>query len=312
MKKSQIIFKAIDVVFEKSQNPYNYDNIYCVKDIEYSNNGGQYTSGDFYFDPTILKDGKKHPIILNIHGGGFVMGDKNYRKTLSEFYASKGYFVFNINHRLPPSTNVFGCIKDCINATNYIKTLAEEYSIDLDKIVLTGDSSGAFLASYVASVKFNPEIASAVKIPQVDVDIAALILHSGPYNMEAMVTENLPMGIVPELASMLVGYHLNEDLSDIKDYKYFNYMSPINFVNDNWCPAFISWSDSDVVCPNQGRPMAEKLMKHCPKVATFYAEGITNGHCFHLSIKKEKSMQCLENSIKFCDSVLAEKDAAKA
>lgn len=312
MNKSQIIFKAIDVVFEKSQNPYNFDNIYCIKDIPYSNDGENFTCGDFYFDPMILKDGKKHPIILNIHGGGFVMGDKQYRKTLSEFYASKGYFVYNINHRLPPSTDVFGCIKDAINAVNHIGKLAEEYSIDLDKVVITGDSSGAYLAAYVAAVRFNPELAEAVNLPTVDIDIAIAMLHSGPYNMEAMVMEELPLGLIPELASMLVGYQLKEDLSDIKDYKYFEYMSPSKFVNDKWCPTFISWSDTDVVCPNQGRPMAEILMKHCPKVATFYAEGIRNGHCFHLSIKKEKSMQCLENSMKFCESIFAEKEEIKA
>lgn len=306
MKKSQILFKAIDVVFEKSQNPYNFDNIYFVKDIPYSNASKNYTSGDLYFNPLILKDGKKHPIILNIHGGGFVMGDKHYRKTLSEFYASKDFFVYNVNYRLPPKTDIFGCIHDVIDAANHIKKLSEEYNIDIDRIVITGDSSGAFLASYIACVKFNPEIAEKLNLPQVEINIAALILHSGPYNMEAMINEDLPLGLTTELASMLVGYQLNDDLSDIKNYKYYNYMSPINFVNDKWCPTFISWSDTDVICPDQGRPMAEKLMKHCPKVATFYAEGLRNGHCFHLSIKKEKAMQCLENSISFCQQIFEE------
>ena len=36
MNKSQFIFKAIDVVLDKPQNPYNIENIYSVKDIVYS------------------------------------------------------------------------------------------------------------------------------------------------------------------------------------------------------------------------------------------------------------------------------------
>ncbi len=308
MNKSQLIFKAIDIAFDKSQNPYNIDNIYRIKNIAYNNKDEDFTCGDFYFDPIILKDGKKHPVILNIHGGGFVEGDKKYRKTLSEIYAGRGYYVYNINYRMPPETDLFGGVNDVIDAINHILVLAEEYSIDLDKVVVTGDSSGAYLSSYIAAMKFNPEIADSIGLPQVKPDIAALILHSGPYDMKKMMRQKLPFGIIHELASMLIGYELKEDLSDIVDYKYYDYISTIDMVNNKWCPTFISWSDSDFICEDQGRPMAEKLMKHCPKVSTFYTDGLANGHCFHMSIKKDVSMQCIENSLKFIESVFDEMD----
>ena len=307
MKKSQLIFKAIDVAFEKSQNPFNYNNICCVKDIPFSTAHKSLTTGDLYFNPLILKDGKKHPIIINIHGGGFVMGDKRYRKTLCEYYASKNYFVFNINYRLPPDVDIFGCINDAVDAVNYTEQLTQQYNIDPGKIVLTGDSSGAYLAAQIVAIKTNPLLCEKTKVKPVKTDIAALILHSGPYDILTMLSVAMPMGIIPELASLLVGYDLKEDLSDLKDYKYFDYMSPIDFVNEKWCPVFISWSDSDFICANQGRPMAEKLTKYCPKVSTFHAEGIANGHCFHLIMKKDIAMQCLEKSMAFITDVLTEK-----
>ena len=312
MNKSQFIFKAIDVVFDKPQNPYNIENIYSVKDIPYSDIDPKLTVGDLYFNPEILKDGKKHPIILNFHGGGFVMGDKEYRKTLSELYASRGYYVYNVNYRMPPAVNIFGCIEDSVNATNYIEVLAENYSIDTEKVFITGDSAGAFLAAYIAALRFNEGLNNKINVSAVKTDIAGLVLNSGPYDLKAMLSAKLPLGIIPELASMLVGFQLKEDLSDIYDYEYFNYMSVNDFVNDNWCPAFISWSDSDFICPNQGRPMAEKLMKHCPYVATSYAEGLKYGHDFHLTLKSEKSMQCVESGIKFMDKVCEEIDKKKA
>ena len=307
MNKSQLIFKVVDIVCEKSQNPFNYDSIYCVKDIQYNENHKQ-TCGDLFFNPMILKDGKKHPVILNIHGGGFVMGDKKYRKTLCEYYASKGYYVFNINYRMPPEVDILGCISDVVDAVNFFPNLSEAYSIDLNKIVITGDSSGAYLASYIECLRTNPNISEIANLTQVNIVPAALILHSGPYDMKTMLESGLPMGMTPELASMLVGYELKEDLSDISDYKYYDYISPSDLVNDKWCSCFISWSDSDFVCSNQGRPMAEKLMKCCPKVSTFYADGITNGHCFHLTMKKDISMQCLEKSIDFIEQVFDEID----
>ena len=311
MNKSQFIFKAIDVVFDKSQNPYNIENIYCVKDIAYSNLDPEKTVGDLYFDPSMLKDGRKHPVILNFHGGGFVMGDKEYRKTLSELYASRGYYVYNVNYRMPPAVNIFGCIEDSVNAANHILTLAEEYSIDTDKIILTGDSAGAYLAAYIAALRFNEGLNEKIHVPEVKIDIAGVVLNSGPYDLRAMLDTKLPLGIIPELATMLVGYPLKEDLSDIYDFEYFDYMSVNDYVNDKWCPAFISWSDSDFICPNQGRPMAEKLMKNCPYVATSYAEGLKYGHDFHLTLKNEKSMQCVENGIKFMNKVCEEIDSKK-
>lgn len=308
MNKSQFVFKMVDIVLEKSQNPFSYDSIYCVEDIFYSNMDEKMTCGDLYFNPLILKDGKKHPIILNIHGGGFIMGDKHYRKSICEYYASKGYYVFNINFRMPPQVDIMGCINDVVEAANFIEQLAENYSIDMNKVVVTGDSSGAYLAAYIEAIKTNPHIADVANLPKVSIDIVAAILHSGPYDMNAMIKDGLPMGMTPELASMLVGYQLREDMSDIGEYKYYDYMSPSDFINENWCPCFISWSDSDFICPNQGRPMAEKLMKSCPRVSTFYAEGITNGHCFHLTMKKDVSMQCIEKSIEFIEQIFNEID----
>lgn len=308
MNKSQFIFKAIDVVFDRSQNPYNIENIYCIKDIPYSNNDKNLTKGDLYFDPSCLKDGKKHPIILNIHGGGFVMGDKEYRMTLSELYASRGYYVFNINYRMPPEVDIFGSITDCVDAVNHILELSQEYNIDTGKIILSGDSAGAFLAAYIAALRFNEELHEQIHVPEVKTDIAGLVLNSGPYNLKAMLETKLPMGIIPELASMLVGFKHKEDVSSIYEYEYFKYMSANEFVNDKWCPAFISWSDSDFICPNQGRPMAEKLMKHCPKVVTFYVDGLMYGHDFHLTIKNEKSMQCIDSGIDFMNSICEEID----
>lgn len=307
MNKAQVLFKTIDLLTVKPQNPFNYDHIYCIKNIPYSDADPAITCGDLYFNPAILKDGRKHPIIFNVHGGGFVMGDKSYRRCLCEYYADKGCYVYNINFRTPPQVELVGSISDVVAGVNYIKNLAEDYSIDLDKIVVTGDSSGAYLASYVAALKFEPSICEPTGLPPVEVDIAALMLHSGSYDMVKMLGVKLPLGVIPQLASMFAGYDLGKNLENIKSYKFYDYISSIDFVNDKWCPTFISWSDADFVCVDQGRPMAEKLMKNCPKVATFYADGSAN-HCFHLMMKKPLSMKCLENSMEFIKSVFDEID----
>ena len=51
MKKSQVIFKAVDIFMKEPQNSVSFENIFCEKDIPYSDNGGEYTMGDMYYPP---------------------------------------------------------------------------------------------------------------------------------------------------------------------------------------------------------------------------------------------------------------------
>lgn len=80
MNRSEFVFKAIDVLGYLPENSEKFSGITSVKDIKYSNKGnGSLTSGDLYFKTDFIGDGKKRPVIVYIHGGGFIKGDKNYR-----------------------------------------------------------------------------------------------------------------------------------------------------------------------------------------------------------------------------------------
>ena len=136
MNKAELVFKAIDVFGHAPQNAKSFQGITCIKDISYGTEALQ--KGDLYFKDGINKDEAKKPIVLYIHGGGFIKGDKKHRVTVSEYYANEECYVFSINYRLPPEVDIFGQISDCVTALNYIKTLAESYNIDLDNIFITG------------------------------------------------------------------------------------------------------------------------------------------------------------------------------
>ena len=153
MNKAQIVFKAVDILCNPSQNAIRYENVLSVKDIAYGNE--KLNTGDLYYLPEILNDGKKHPVIVYYHGGAFLAGDKKYRVSICEYYAKEGYFVFCPNYRMPPEVDYKGLILDCVNALNFVPTLAEKYNIDLDNIVVTGDSAGGYMASYLAALKYN-------------------------------------------------------------------------------------------------------------------------------------------------------------
>ena len=47
-------------------------------------------------------DGGPHPMVVNIHGGGWIIGSKEQDEALCRYVAQQGYTVFNINYRLAP------------------------------------------------------------------------------------------------------------------------------------------------------------------------------------------------------------------
>ena len=308
MNKAELVFKAIDVLGHAPQNAKRFEGITCIKDIAYGTETLQ--KGDLYFKNDINKSGEKKPIVLYIHGGGFIKGDKKHRVTVSEYYANEDCFVFSINYRLPPEVDIFGQISDCVSALNYIKTLAENYNIDLDNIFITGDSSGSCQTTFLAAIKFDEGLRKKLNCPEVEVNIKGLMLMSGIYDVEALVKHIKLFGVIPQTAGMILNFKLKNDLSNLKEYEFYDYMSPSKFVNSNWCPVFISWAEDDIFCKGQGEAMTEALKKNIENVSTYSAKGILNNHCYHLFLKSNKyAEECMRKSVDFINELkVLEKD----
>ena len=305
MNKAQFVFKAVDILGAPSQNALRFKNVASVKDIAYGSE--KLNTGDLYYIPEILNDGKKHPLIVYYHGGAFLAGDKKYRVAICEYYAKEGYFVFCPNYRMPPEVDYKGLIIDCVDSLNFVEKLAEKYNFDLENIVLTGDSAGGYLASYLAAIKYNEYLCEKIGCEKIKPDLKGLMLMCGIYDLEVLMKGTSLMGVIPETARTLLKYNFKNDFSNIKDFPDYEYISPATFVNDKWCSAFICWADDDLVCQGQGEPMAERLKAVVPFYDQYHINGILNNHCFHLTPKSNKyAKECLQKSLDFLVALFAE------
>ena len=302
MNKAELVFKAIDVLGHAPQNAKSFDGITCIKDIAYGKADLQ--KGDLYFKNELNKSGEKKPIVLYIHGGGFIKGDKKHRVTVSEYYANEDCFVFSINYRLPPEVDIFGQIDDCVSALNFIKTLAESYNIDLENIFITGDSSGSCQTTFLAAIKYDDDLRLKLGCRAVEVDIKGLMLMSGIYDVEALVKHIKLFGVIPQAAEMILNFKLKSDLSNLNEYEFYDCMSPSKFVNSKWCPVFISWAEDDIFCKGQGETMSNALKSHIDDVSTYSVKGILNNHCYHLFLKSNKyAEECMGKSVDFINRI---------
>ena len=100
---------------------------------------------DIYFP----NEGKgPFPIIIAIHGGGFMQGDKTGTDLTAMIEGvNHGYAVVAVNYRLSGEAIFPAAISDVKAAIRYVKANAEEYNLDSEKVVAWGGSAGGNLAA---------------------------------------------------------------------------------------------------------------------------------------------------------------------
>lgn len=153
------------------------ENIVKVKDVTYLDDGNPYHKFDvFYPEGTIPEEGL--PVIIDIHGGGWMYASKD----LNEYYcmelANKGYCVFSISYRLVPDVTVYEQIKDCTDALAYINSNMKNYPANKKTVMLTGDSAGGQLALYSTILNNNPDAREIFGTVDTKLNIKCLLLTS--------------------------------------------------------------------------------------------------------------------------------------
>ena len=104
------------------------------------------------------------PVVIAIHGGGWVGGDKRDLPELNEYLASRGYVVAAVAYRLAPRWQFPAAQEDLAAALRYVQGLAHSHSLDPERIVLLGRSAGAQIALLAAYTAGDPAIRGAVSL----------------------------------------------------------------------------------------------------------------------------------------------------
>lgn len=99
---------------------------------------------------------RKRPLILMLHGGAFILGDKASETTraLANDFAQKGYVVAAINYRMgfnlasksSLERSAYRAVQDARAALRFLSYHAATYRIDPNYIFLAGSSAGAITA----------------------------------------------------------------------------------------------------------------------------------------------------------------------
>jgi len=120
------------------------------------------------------------PVLVYVHGGGFVMGDKHtegspFYSNVGEFAARQGWVGVPMTYRLAPANKFPSGPEDIAAAVAWLRENVAQYGGDPDRIVLSGQSAGAsHVAAYVAHKRFHVAERGGV---------AGAVLMSGIYDL---------------------------------------------------------------------------------------------------------------------------------
>lgn len=176
----------------------------CVKDIVYLNDSDPMHQLNLYWPEG---ETGNIPTIIDIHGGGWMYGDKDLNRPYCECLASKGFRVMGMSYRLLPNTDLQGMVQDIFASIHYLEDHAVEYGFDLGNVLLTGDSAGGHLTSLVMCIQQSEKLQKIYGVKPFGFNFTAAAICNGVCEMHDIYAFTGPLcrGSDKEMKKMLLG-----------------------------------------------------------------------------------------------------------
>lgn len=189
------------------------------------------------------------PVLVMIHGGGFLKGDKSMNNGRIQKMTELGFVSASAMYRFAPEHRFPAALDDIKLAIRFLKAQASEYHIDPERIIVSGSSSGSYLA-VMAGVTGNSDAFSNYGLyPEFDSSVRAVAAQSAP----------IADFTLPKYSDRPTANRLIEPDSDNRE-KILAAMSPITYLDQNDPPIFLSHGDADPVVPvDMSREFVDEL-----------------------------------------------------
>ena len=197
---------------------------------------------DIYLSPTAGKLKNKNYTIVFLHGGGYYISDKSREERYIQPYLKKGLNVVNMNYRIKRGIPI--ATEDLTYALNFLKAHNATYHLNLDRVILTGFSAGAHIASMVAVTANDPTYPTKL---DAGIKIAGVINFSGPVDGLDVVEKVFMSNEVPIMKE--IGFALFPATTDYAPKELIQKYEPITYFDKNDPPFFIWHGGKDDQVP---------------------------------------------------------------
>lgn len=228
------------------------------------------------------------PVIIFIHGGGWVGGNSKKIASFTKLLASNGYVVVSVDYALAPEYPYPVSTIQLIEVLNHIYNNASKYKINKDKIFIGGTSAGAHLSSQLGCLVTNKEYALKLGV-KLDVSkILGLILINGVYNFDTVGDSHFP-----GIKRFLWAY---TGKKNYLEYVRINELSTIKYITKSYPSVFVTAGDKDPL-RGQSYELVEVLKEN--KINYVDVFGIKLNHDFIYELDNSDSQKTYEEIVKF-------------
>jgi acetyl esterase/lipase len=239
--------------------------------------------------------GRGLPVLLQIHGGGWVIGRKDQQGIpLMLHLAKRGWVCVAPNYRLAPRSPWPAQLLDVKRALAWIRQHITDYGGDPAFVAVTGGSAGGHLAALVALTpndrRYQPDF------PDVDTSVQACIPHYGVYDFANSLGTKAGQDRLDAFLRPIVVKQDPRTHAEL-----YNDATPLLLVGSHAPPFFVLHGARDSLVPvKEARVFVDRLREHSQQPVV-YAELPGAQHAFDIfpSIRSAHVVRGVERFLRF-------------
>jgi len=232
------------------------------------------------------------PVILWVHGGGFVAGDADSVAGFSAVMAARGYVVAALDYSLAPEHTYPTPVIQGNAALGWLRDVVRDFGGDPRKVIIGGDSAGAQIASQLAAVQSIPGFGYAMGItPALSATaVQAVLLYCGFFDMSTVASTGFPA-----LRTYLWSY------TGQRDWERFDRLHELSLtehLSASYPPILLAVGDADPFAPESKR-LAELAKRQGVQVETVFWQDRGLGHSYQFDYRLPESQETLTRTLEF-------------
>lgn len=151
------------------------------------------------YTPKDREAGKALPAIVVIHGGAWMIGNRDTCRAHATALAANGYVAASIDYRKRPEVGITECVQDAKAAVRWVRANAATHGIDPERIGAIGGSAGGHMAAMLA-VSTDPKLEGKGGNAETSSQVQAVVAMAAPASLEPIAKR---FGLKEETAKLL-------------------------------------------------------------------------------------------------------------